>query len=107
MDLLSLYKIKMDLKETVMSPYKVPFNYEMLQEKNKIEPDNASQAFKQYILPDGETLIAVGTEEDFLYDVIECYQNSDQMAKREKKYDFAQETPDVNAHGSKISMHAG
>lgn len=30
MDILSLYKIKTDLKETIFSPYKVPFNYEVL-----------------------------------------------------------------------------
>ena len=30
MDILSLFKIKMDLKETIFSPYKVPFNYEVL-----------------------------------------------------------------------------
>ena len=30
MDILSLYKIKFDLKETIFSPYRIPFNYEML-----------------------------------------------------------------------------
>ena len=46
MDIISLYKIKSDLKETIFSPYKVPFNYEVLQAKNDIEPDNTGNSYK-------------------------------------------------------------
>ena len=46
MDIVSLYKIKSDLKETIFSPYKVPFNYEVLQVKNEIEPDNTGNSYK-------------------------------------------------------------
>ena len=45
-DILSLYKIKTDLKETIFSPYKVPFNYEVLQMKNDLEPENKGNSFK-------------------------------------------------------------
>ena len=50
------YKIKMDLKETGFSPYRIPFNYEVLQEKMKIDPSN-HQAYREYLLPDGKTVI--------------------------------------------------
>ena len=46
MDMLSLFKIKTDLKETIFSPYKIPFNYEVLQVKNEIEPNNKNNAYK-------------------------------------------------------------
>jgi len=46
MDILSLYKIKTDLKETIFSPYKVPFNYEVLQAKNDLEPENKGNSYK-------------------------------------------------------------
>ena len=66
MDILSLFKIKMDLKETIFSPYKVPFNYEVLQEKNELEPENKGNSYKQYILPDGKTLVNTDSDIDYL-----------------------------------------
>ena len=108
MDILSLFKIKMDLKETVMSPYKLPFNNEMLQERSKIESVGVNELFYKYTLPDGETIIDVGNQkdkrdrtdedEDFLYEVIECYENSDRILKKDKKFNIAQETPDHEAY---------
>ena len=65
----------------------------MLLEKNKFEPDNANLAYKEYILPDDETLIAVGTDEDFLHDVIDCYQNAENMANKDKRFDYEQVAP--------------
>ena len=47
LDLLQMYKMKTDLKETRFSPYKIPFNYEMLQEMknfNNKDPDS----YKRY-----------------------------------------------------------
>ena len=38
-DILSMYKLKSDLKETTFSPYKIPFNYEMLKQL-KFSDDN-------------------------------------------------------------------
>ena len=37
---LDSYKIKNDLKQTAMSPYSIPFNYEILKVKQTIDPDN-------------------------------------------------------------------
>ena len=89
-----------------MSPYKLPFNYQMLLEKNKIEPDNANLAFKEYILPDEETLIAVGTDEDFLHDVIDCYQNAENMASKDKRFELAQVTPENKMQDKHAHDHA-
>lgn len=50
-DPISLFKIKQDLKETSLSPYQIPFNFEILNEKLTIEPSNKF-AYRQYMLPD-------------------------------------------------------
>lgn len=51
-DIVHKYKLKCDLKETSFSPYKIPFNYEMLKQVNKIDINNTN-AYKEYVLPEG------------------------------------------------------
>ena len=40
MNYLNIFKLKQDLKETSFSPYKIPFNYEMLAERQRLDPGN-------------------------------------------------------------------
>jgi hypothetical protein len=40
MNYLNVFKLKQDLKETGFSPYKIPFNYEMLAERQRLDPTN-------------------------------------------------------------------
>ena len=71
-------KVKIDLKETGLNPYQIPFNYEILLEKQKLDPKN-KHAYKQYLLPDGKTLLnmEIGvTEKHVMNDLISLYSNS-------------------------------
>jgi hypothetical protein len=40
MSSLKLFKLKHDLKETNFSPYKIPFYFEVLKERQRLAPDN-------------------------------------------------------------------
>ena len=57
-----LFKLKHDLKETFFSPYKIPFYYEVLKERQRLEPDNIN-AYRHYMLPDGKTFLNINAGE--------------------------------------------
>lgn len=81
MDTLSLFKIKNDLKETFFSPYKIPFNYEMLAERQKLDPSNKN-AYRQYLLPDQKTMVCINvgdTDIEITNDLVGLYYNSSQI----------------------------
>lgn len=88
MDMMSLFKIKQDLKETSMSPYQIPFNFEVLNEKYAIDPTNRN-AYRQYILPDKKTLVNIDigmTEKEVIKELINLYNDSSLLNSDINKY---------------------
>jgi hypothetical protein len=78
MNYLNTYKLKCDIKETSFSPYKIPFNYEMLAERQRLDPGNKN-AYRQYLLPDQKTMISINvgdTDIEFTNELVEMYGNS-------------------------------
>ena len=79
-----MYKLKNDLKETAFGPYKIPFNYQVLLEKQEIlksmgKEEAALNEYTQYLLPDGETTIRIETgetEAEVINQMMELYSNS-------------------------------
>uniref|UniRef100_A0A7S3CRA7 Uncharacterized protein n=1 Tax=Strombidium rassoulzadegani TaxID=1082188 RepID=A0A7S3CRA7_9SPIT len=83
MDHLALFKVKADIKETGLSPYQIPFNYEILQEKQRMDPSN-KDSFRQYLLPDGKTLATIDigiTEKEIMNELIGLYRNSNKLGE--------------------------
>ena len=61
-----------------MSPYSIPFNYEILKVKQTIDPDN-NDAYRQYMLPDGKTIVQIDigeTEKVIMNDLVNVYLDS-------------------------------
>lgn len=68
------YKIKNDIKETGVNPYSIPFNYEVLIEKQKRgAAKDVQAAYKEYLLPDGKTVMNIvpGMTENRIYQALE------------------------------------
>ena len=87
-DPISLFKIKQDLKETSLSPYQIPFNFEILNEKLTIEPSNKF-AYRQYVLPDHKTLMTIDvgkTEKEVVKELINLYSDSSLYYLETNKY---------------------
>lgn len=87
-DILSLYKIKTDVKETSFSPYKIGFNYELLKHIKKLGPDN-EHAYREYALPD-KTMIQLNTGPgyiDYIQELINTYFDSNLLEKVSYAYD--------------------
>ena len=111
MNYLNSYKIKVDVKETGFSPYKIPFNYEVLSERQRLDPGNKN-AYRQYLLPDGKTMICINpgdTDIEFTNELIEMYCNSSTVNWNIKEnYHAGNDTiPDymcVGAHSEKKSL---
>lgn len=88
LDMLSLYKIKQDLKETSLSPYQIPFNFEVLNEKLQLDPHNKN-AYRQYVLPDKKTLVNIDigrTEKEIIKELIHLYHDSSLFNFEPSKY---------------------
>ena len=86
--MISLYKIKQDLKETSLSPYQIPFNFEVLNEKLALDPSNKN-AYRQYVLPDSKTLVQIDvgkTEKEVIRELINLYQDSSLFNMEPSKY---------------------
>lgn len=76
-----LFKLKYDLKETYFSPYKIPFYFEVLKERQRLVPENKN-AYRHYMLPDGKTLMNINigeTDQDITDQLISMYQNSNMV----------------------------
>ena len=90
LDIVSLYKIKSDLKETNFSPYKIPFNLEILMEVEKMNRETA-KAHQTYLLPDGKTLCNIDQNREdsisYLYELIRLYFDASQLKRYSRDYD--------------------
>lgn len=87
---ISLFQVKRDLKETSFSPYKNPVNMEVLSHKIKLDPNNPN-SYKEYILPDGKTLIPISQERgsiNFIQELIDLYFDSSKLAQHWQVYDI-------------------
>jgi actin-related protein len=106
LDMVSLYKIKQDLKETSLSPYQIPFNFEVLNEKLQLDPHNKN-AYRQYVLPDKKTLVNIDigrTEKEIIKELIYLYHDSSLFNFEPSKYfgNVAVSEDDANADPRKI-----